>query len=307
MLKEILFEIFTIFVVVGIPLGVYYFGFYGWCAMFVMGYLSVILDYHLFPHMKKNLITLKQHGYSEVKVWCTMLFNLLASNALAGIVYAYCVLDGPITIWVPIGVAVNMLVGELFFTSAHMWLHYSTTGSRLHLMHHCCKEASWSTNLIFHPIDLVVEFSGPASSAIVMHFLLWKDDWTLFITIIILHLWYALDHSALLNLPHIEHHTYCDTMFSIYVKKYLTLKRPELVKTLFNDEEESDDEDTPRERKHVIINNDTYDITDFMSQHPGGKQLMYVSHGDDITKGFMAVHKHQMEEVIKKSKIKKLT
>ena len=273
MWKIILFELFTIYVVVGIPLHVYYHGVYGWCAMFVLGYLSVILDYYLFPHFKNNLITLKQHGYGVGMVWFTMLFNLFASSALVGIIYAYCVLDEQPSTWVPLKIIVNMIVGEFFFTSSHMWLHYSKTGSRLHLMHHCCKQASWSTNLIFHPIDIVVEFSGPVLSAVALHFFVWKDDWTLFITIGILHLWYALDHSALLKLPHIDHHTYCDTMFSIYIKKYITLKRPELVKTLFNDEEEKSDK---KENKHVIIQSHTYDITDFVLKHPGGKQLTRV-------------------------------
>lgn len=305
----LLFELFTIYVVVGIPLHVYYHGLYGWIYILSMGFLSVVLDYYLFPYMKNNLVTLKQHGYSEVIVWCTIAFNLVASEALVGLIYYYSGpgLDGTASIWVPLKIIVNMTVGELFFTSAHMWLHYTEMGSRLHLMHHCCKDSSWSTNLIFHPIDVAIEFSGPILSALAMHFFVWNDDTTLFITIGVLHLWYALGHSALLHLPHVDHHTYCDTMFSIYIKKYITLKRPELVKKLFIvEEEESDEEGNPRVVKHVIINNDTYDITDFMARHPGGKQLMKVKHGEDITKGFMAVHRNQVDYVIQKSKIKKI-
>jgi len=40
----------------------------------------------------------------------------------------------------------------------------------------------------------------------------------------------------------------------------------------------------------VIINNKVYDVTNFLSQHPGGKNILLKHAGSDITKQFEKFH-----------------
>ena len=230
-MKRLFFEVFCIFVVVGIPFAVKWYGFVGWLCITAFGYMSAIVDYWCFPYLKENLTTLKKHGFTTTYVFSIMALNLVLTNALVGFIYYTCVFNG-FPWYVPLQVLINMAFTEILFTAAHMLLHYTLTGAKIHLMHHCCKQASWSTNLIFHPVDMAAEFSGPVLSLLAMHTYVWKNDTTMILSTLILHLWYALDHSATLRLYHIKHHAHVNTMFTIYIKKHFTMKKPELVKTL---------------------------------------------------------------------------
>ena len=230
-MKRTLFELLCIFVVVYIPFAVKLYGITGWLWVTALGYMSAIVDYWYFPYLKENLTTLKKHGFTQAYVFSIMALNLVLTNALVGIIYSMCDFNG-FQWYVPIQILINMALTEVLFTAAHMLLHYTLTGAKIHLMHHCNKQASWSTNLIFHPLDMVVEFSGPMLSLLLMHKYIWKNDATMVLSTLILHLWYALDHSATLKLPHTKHHAHVNTMFTIYVKKHFTMKKTELVKTL---------------------------------------------------------------------------
>lgn len=217
----IAYECLCYMIILLIPVSVLY-GWQFWVMDTLVGYLIVMIDWYAFPHCKKNMATLKEQGWSTSwQVWLIMFFNLIASNGLVGLIYDHCLSSTQHqytftirTIW---QVITNMAITEIFFTSAHTWLHCTEVGSKLHHMHHCCTEPSWSTNLIFHPLDLVVEFSGPVTSIILMHVFVWQNTDTLLTSTLVLHLWYALDHSANLKLPHTKHHTYFNSVYSIYV------------------------------------------------------------------------------------------
>jgi hypothetical protein len=56
-------------------------------------------------------------------------------------------------------------------------------------MHHACRWASNTTNLLFHPLDLALEFAGPYLCLVGMHLLLWHDPIILFISIYIVQMW----------------------------------------------------------------------------------------------------------------------
>ena len=48
----------------------------------------------------------------------------------------------------------------------------------------------------------------------------------------------------------------------------------------------------------VVIDNKVYDISSFVSQHPGGKQILVSVSGDDVTEYFYELHrKGILEEV----------
>lgn len=232
-MKRLLFELLCIFVVIGIPPAVKFYNLYGWVFITLIGYLSTIVDYFCFPYLKKNLNLLEINGFQQKYVWMIMFLNLILTNALVGVIYKFSVIEE----WnwfVPIQVFINMLITELTFTISHMLLHYTHIGAQIHKMHHCCKQASWSTNLVFHPLDMAAEFSGPVVSTLLMHHYIWKNNTTLIFTVLTVHLWYALDHSATLKLPHTKHHSQINSLFTIYLKKYYTFKTPELVKNIIN-------------------------------------------------------------------------
>ena len=115
----ILFEFFCYFCVWGIPISVQY-GWKGWALQTTFGYLSTIIDWYAFPHFKKNMAKLNQHGYANWQVWSIMLFNLCATNALVAFIYMHCLEDlAPFSIKTVGQVFINMAITELLFTSSH--------------------------------------------------------------------------------------------------------------------------------------------------------------------------------------------
>ena len=229
--KRLFFECLCVFVVISIPIAVKSYDLMGLAIVTTLGYVSTIVDYFYFPYLKENFKTLEKCGFQRSYVWSIMFLNLVLTNFLVAAIYHECELDG-FQWYVPLQIIVNMALTELLFTSAHMMLHYTLRGAKIHLMHHCCKQASWSTNLIFNPFDMAIEFSGPVLGILAMHFYVWKNENTMILSTLLLHLWYALDHSATLKLPHTKHHAHVNTMFTIYLKRHFTFKKPELVKKL---------------------------------------------------------------------------
>ncbi len=46
------------------------------------------------------------------------------------------------------------MISELTFTAGHVLLHCTAFGRKIHKIHHLCTRPSWSTNLLFHPLDI---------------------------------------------------------------------------------------------------------------------------------------------------------
>lgn len=186
----------------------------------VHGYGSVIIDWFISPTMKRNFTRLSRNGYSERMLWSLMAANLVATNCLVTAVTSYfsCFETKPrLDALLVVVVVTNLALAELTFTVAHFWLHRTELGAQIHHMHHLCQPCSWSTNLLFHPVDMAVEFSGPIVSLVLSHVLVFEDPFALLISISLLHLWYALDHSENLQLYHYQHHKYIDSTYTIYL------------------------------------------------------------------------------------------
>ena len=238
-MKWIVFECLCYFITSCVPLSVQY-GWQGWTLISTCGYLTTVIDWFAFPHFKKNMTSLNKQGWPSWQVWLIMLFNVFAQNAIVGLIYEHCLHQsatapfqfklGIQTVW---QVMTNMAITEIMFTSAHLLLHSTNWGSKVHHMHHCCKDASWSTNLIFHPLDLAAEFGGPILSIIFMHAFVWQDKATLLASTLVLHLWYAADHSANFKLPHVTHHSHLSSVFTIYIKHKIQCPQGDKVRALF--------------------------------------------------------------------------
>jgi hypothetical protein len=60
----------------------------------------------------------------------------------------------------------NFALGELAFTLGHRVMHDHFP--HLHLFHHCCLYPSFTSNYLFDPLDLLIEFSLPGAIIYVM-------------------------------------------------------------------------------------------------------------------------------------------
>jgi hypothetical protein len=221
----------------GVPLSHELYGWPGLAAHTLLCLLGPItMDWFVSPTFKNNLKRLNANGYSTSTVVATMILNLAATNVLVcGIKEIYCengtlsrLLSAdaakhelPISL-VLVQTLVNLVLAEITFTVGHFFLHHNEHGANWHLMHHCCKPCSWSANLIFHPCDMAVEFSGPMLSLVLSHELYFKhvdpSGAGLLVSMTVMHFWYAIDHSENLKLYHYEHHMRVDSLYTIYIK-----------------------------------------------------------------------------------------
>jgi sterol desaturase/sphingolipid hydroxylase (fatty acid hydroxylase superfamily) len=129
-------------------------------------------------------------------------------------------------------VIANLLLSELTFTAGHWTLHQTVRGGQWHALHHACRPCSWSSNLLFHPVDLLIEFSGPFLALAGSHCLLFDDRAALLVSVHLLHLWYALDHSENWRLAHYRHHLYVDSTYTIYCGRAVRVVAADTVKPL---------------------------------------------------------------------------
>lgn len=114
-------------------------------------------------------------------------------------------------------ISINLALTEILICWGHSAMHTSPYLMKYHIFHHCCVHSTFNTNLLFHPVDLAIEFAGPAAALLGMHFVVWnKDQAVLLVTYIVFQLWYAYDHDEHLGLPHIKHHSACDSLYLIY-------------------------------------------------------------------------------------------
>lgn len=186
---------------------------------YVLGMGSILLDHLMSPTLGDNLQILQRHGYPKWHVFGVMLLNLALSNGTT-MVLAF-LLCGGYTMRAPdlalvAKVLFNLAGSEVLFTVSHRLLHSKLPA--IHALHHTCRRSSWSTNLTFHPVDLLMEFSGPVGFIALTHVALFRDPLATILSFSFLHLWYAWDHDETVRLPHYSHHLTIDSVYTIYVK-----------------------------------------------------------------------------------------
>jgi hypothetical protein len=175
---------------------------WGWALHVAVSAFCFALDGWCANWAGKNFVSLRANGFSDGNIAATMLFNLSASQALTMIVFQMYSIVDPVSIvfassnlgvWLArvVQIAINLGMTEIAFYFAHRALHLSPTLSPLHKMHHCCRWASNTTNVLFHPLDLVLEFAGPYVCVVGMHQFAWSDDVVLFLSLFIVQMWYV--------------------------------------------------------------------------------------------------------------------
>eukprot|EP01090_Pellita_catalonica_P012200 TRINITY_DN2595_c0_g1_i1.p1 TRINITY_DN2595_c0_g1~~TRINITY_DN2595_c0_g1_i1.p1 ORF type:complete len:154 (+),score=2.38 TRINITY_DN2595_c0_g1_i1:267-728(+) len=109
---------------------------------------------------------------------------------------------------------ITMAGTEVGFFLVHRALHRNWP--ELHKFHHCCKYSSFTTNLLFHPVDMALEFIFPIAVIAILNILLWNNPMTL-LCFSVFSTWYASDHCEYVRSPHWYHHKYIDTTYTIYL------------------------------------------------------------------------------------------
>ena len=208
---------FTLYIGLMLLISVYFWlplGFPGLLLHVCFSALNMLLDCLVSNSPSHNARCLRANGFSDAAVLRTVLLNLLSSSLTAFLVVQHAVslspaLASPRLLLAHLAqrplaslaaVLLDLALAELAFALAHRLLHERPLLAGLHVMHHCCRRSSFSTNLVFHPLDLAMEFSGPVAVLLLTHWLLWQDAAVLWLSFIILQVWYALDHDEGLRL-----------------------------------------------------------------------------------------------------------
>lgn len=192
----------------------------GWAgALFHISTVSAAtigLDFVLSPTAGRNVRRIAaEYNASVGAVYALMAANLYAANlATVGLLDAFGAVDasppplddGPALLRLAASVAASLLATEVAFTAGHALLHHTQWGRDVHKLHHLCRPASVSANLLFHPADLMVEFGGPVAALIMLHLCVFRDPFAFKAALTAVNLWYTADHDENLNLSHALHH-----------------------------------------------------------------------------------------------------
>lgn len=176
---------------------------------------TIVLDFKLSSTASNNVRRItEEYKVSKFAIYSLMAMNLYMANITTIWLLLYfdainiatpSMLNIYEVLRVVGSVALYLLATEITFTAGHAWLHHTKWGREIHTIHHLCKPASLSSNLLFHPIDMAVEFGGPFLSLILMHVYIFQDPFIFKMAMTILN-WYSADHDENLGLSHLHHH-----------------------------------------------------------------------------------------------------
>jgi hypothetical protein len=202
----------------------------GFIIFLLIGNAMTVLDGLVSNGFGRNVQRLRKAGYSDATILFFMEYNRISSQFLMYTVltklvpreyYSWQYILHHVHWDTILKIAINFLQAELLFWLGHMLLHTNSSSSwmHFHVFHHCCVDSTWNTNLLFHPVDLAIEFTGPALGILALHRYCWNEDpMVLWISFLGFQLWYAYEHDEHLKLPHVQHHAECNSVYVIYSK-----------------------------------------------------------------------------------------
>jgi sterol desaturase/sphingolipid hydroxylase (fatty acid hydroxylase superfamily) len=202
-----------------------------WLYMLTAQFM-LLLDAVVSNSFGNNVRNLRKAGYSDTITLFFMQANLVSSQLIGYVICCFIVTDPATYTWqclvdrlagtdtapqLLLALATNLVLSDVLFTASHSLLHKVPALLRLHVFHHCSTQSSWNTNLLFHPLDLAMEFAGPAGVLLWMHYYVWEQDQlVLLVTYMVFQVWYAWDHDEHLQFWHVYHHSICGSVYSIY-------------------------------------------------------------------------------------------
>jgi Fatty acid hydroxylase len=216
----------------------------GYVCGTLFAYSLTVFDGLSSPRLGDTVCNLRVNGYRDGFSLSVMTFNAFASQAIGFCLVGLLCPDPAMPEWlatlrsgralsVLIGrVALNLGLSDVLFWWSHRLMHRQAWAAPLHRMHHCSRKTSTTTNLIFHPVDLAIEFAGPASIVLLTHFFLFDaNQLSLVCTYVVFQIYYALDHDEWLSLAHSKHHVACNSVYPIYTT-FKSDPRPDQVNAL---------------------------------------------------------------------------
>lgn len=200
--------------------GHYYGIFQGTMVTTTLIALLMVGDLLNFEHSWKNFKVLKVNGYSAFSVIGYMIVAYILAVPVTLVMNQILIKDVKpyFNLLLCLRIVILLVISEIGFSFGHIILH--SFMPKLHRLHHCCLHASYVTNFIFHPVDLIMEFGTPILIMLVTNALLINDDFATLTSVGILIAWYALDHDVFFQSHHASHHR----TISRYYNAYLNLK-----------------------------------------------------------------------------------
>eukprot|EP00485_Elphidium_margaritaceum_P007130 CAMPEP_0202709556 /NCGR_PEP_ID=MMETSP1385-20130828/21653_1 /ASSEMBLY_ACC=CAM_ASM_000861 /TAXON_ID=933848 /ORGANISM="Elphidium margaritaceum" /LENGTH=320 /DNA_ID=CAMNT_0049368845 /DNA_START=53 /DNA_END=1015 /DNA_ORIENTATION=+ len=126
-------------------------------------------------------------------------------------------------------IVMNLVVDEILFYPAHVWLHRSKIGAVLHQFHHCCYTCSLSSGIMFNPLDEAIEFALSIYPTLILTQWWHGDKVATLLSLAIMAGWYGANHDENLRLSHSKkHHGYCLGYYTAYVEKKESAKNDEV-------------------------------------------------------------------------------
>ncbi|KAJ3023214.1 UNVERIFIED_CONTAM: hypothetical protein HDU68_008735 [Siphonaria sp. JEL0065] len=181
----------------------------------------ITVDLLCSTHPKSNLDTLRHNGYSPLQTFGSVLWAYVmffpGGYIVLDIVFPLPLPLTPsmISLSFVLKILINLAVSEITFTLAHSLMHRYWPS--IHHMHHCCTKASYTSNYVFHPIDVALELALPMLSVVVFTRTFTNDDAALLVTLSIINVWYGSDHDEFIRLPHTIHHRLINSRYSAYI------------------------------------------------------------------------------------------
>jgi hypothetical protein len=200
-----------------IPFCAVWYGFMGYVYTMAFGLLLHFIDIVTSDATATNIATMKHNGMATSWIAFCWLYNWSTVISLPCVIFYYTCQDFQVhwDLRLVLQVAANLAATEALFTYPHRLMHRHMP--QTHLLHHCVVRPSFFSNFLFHPLDLLLEFSAPVLSTILLSLLLWKDSFTLLVSFGIQTAWYAAGHDEYLKLPHWYHHQFVSGNYTIYL------------------------------------------------------------------------------------------
>ena len=219
-LKQGLGPIFTLMVgliFAGHPFLILFGGVIGMVVAWVSVVSLLVIDYFTSPLTARIVRNMNRGGFSNTVIATCVIINVLVYWVpCAASLWMF---GTPDNFSVDYGTIFNVLLilcaTDVYFTISHKILHQYLPG--LHVMHHYCDYCSFTSNVLFHPVDLFVEFGVPLALVGVIGGMILQDTPTMVLAYAIAMPWYVLDHDQYLQLEHWRHHKYCSGHYSAYL------------------------------------------------------------------------------------------
>eukprot|EP01094_Clydonella_sp_ATCC50884_P025151 TRINITY_DN6499_c0_g1_i2.p2 TRINITY_DN6499_c0_g1~~TRINITY_DN6499_c0_g1_i2.p2 ORF type:complete len:201 (+),score=47.04 TRINITY_DN6499_c0_g1_i2:463-1065(+) len=181
-----------------------------------VGHTIHLIDWFTSDANRVNFEIMRLNGFPN-----STIFRIYATNALTWFIPALLIVTYHHDQVMPyfsaallLQIVVIMAASDVAFFFSHRLLHRSLPAT--HKFHHCVRYPTLMANLLFDPVDLAVEFSGPVLVAYFLSLHVFNDAFCFVVSAGCIGAWYAADHDEYLKLPHWYHHVYINSIYGIY-------------------------------------------------------------------------------------------